>query len=111
MEISFANKRLATLCNSEKKLRGKFGPRMGDIIQQRLVELRDSETLEIVRSLPGARCHELSQNLKGHLAVDLVHPDRLAFKPNHDPLPTRSTGGLDWSRVTKIEIAGIGNYH
>lgn len=110
MKIRFANSKLSKLCNSEKKLRGKYGPRMAPLIQQRLVDLDAVATLEVMRALPG-RCHELKQNLAGLLAVDLVHPQRLAFRPDHDPIPTRKDGGLDWAQVTKIEIVGIGNYH
>jgi len=83
---------------------------MASLIQQRLIDLDAVEMLEMMRSLPG-RCHELKQNLDGLLAVDLVHPDRLAFKPDHDPVPTKKDGGLDWLQVTRIEIVGIGNYH
>jgi proteic killer suppression protein len=64
-----------------------------------------------MRHLVGARCHELTQNLKGLLAVNLVHPDRLAFRVANNPLPQKADGGLDWSKVTRIEIAGIGDYH
>lgn len=111
MEIGFPNARLAKLCNSESKLRGKYGPRMAGLIQQRLVELHDAENLGIVHSLPGARCHELTGDLKDRFAVNLVHPQRMVFKPDHNPLPIRGDGSLDWAMVTKIEIVGIGDYH
>jgi plasmid maintenance system killer protein len=111
MEISFTNKKLAELCNSEKKLRAKHGPRMARLIGQRLLELSDAETLEVMKFLPGARCHELTANLQGLLAVDLVHPDRLAFKPDNEPIPKKPDGGLDWAKVTKVLVVGIGDYH
>jgi plasmid maintenance system killer protein len=110
MDIRFTNAKLGKTCNSDKKLRGEYGPRMSGLIQQRLLDLEAAETLEVMRSLPG-RCHELKQNLKGCLAVDLVHPDRLAFRPDHDPVPKKEDGGLDWKRVTAIEVVGIGDYH
>jgi proteic killer suppression protein len=110
MEIGFAKSKLAKLCNSEKKLRGEYGPRMAGLIQQRLMDLAAAETLEVMRTLPG-RCHQLTENLAGLFAVDLVHPDRLVFRPDHDPVPKLSSGGIDWSRVTRIEIVGIGDYH
>ena len=110
MEISFATSKLAKLCNSEKKLRGDYGPRMATVIQQRLMDLAAAETLESMRSIPG-RCHSLTQNLDGLFAVDLVHPDRLVFVPDHDPVPQLKNGGVDWTKVTMIEVAGIGDYH
>ena len=111
MDVSFPNARMRKLCNSQKELRGKYGPRMADLIARRLVELRAAITLADLRNLPGARCHELKQNLKGHLAVDLVHPNRLVFKPDHDPVPCLAGGGLDWDRVTAVMVIGIGDYH
>jgi proteic killer suppression protein len=45
------------------------------------------------------------------IAVDLVHPDRLVFKPADDPPPRKPDGGLDWTQVRSIEIVGIGDYH
>ena len=111
MDVAFSTAKLAKLCNSEKKLRGEFGPRMAAVIQQRLTELQAAETLEDLRHLPGPRCHELTGNLSGHLAVDLVHPQRLLFTANHDPLPERESGGLDWGAVTAVLIVGITDYH
>jgi proteic killer suppression protein len=110
MEVSFSNSKLQKTCNSANKLRGEYGPRMAELIQQRLADLAEAETLEEMRLLPG-RCHELTQNLKGCLALDLVHPDRLAFRPNQTPIPKKADGGLNWLQVTKIEIVGIGDYH
>ncbi|NQT40144.1 MAG: killer suppression protein [Planctomycetes bacterium] len=110
MEISFATSKLAKLCNSEKKLRGDYGPRMAGVIQQRLMDLDAAETLESMKGVPG-RCHPLTGDLDGLFAVDLVHPDRLVFAPDHDPIPQSSDGGVDRSKVTKIEIVGIGDYH
>ena len=111
MEISFTNKKLAKICSSAKEMKAAHGNRMADKIQQRLAELHAAETLADMRSLPGARCHELKGNLAGSLAVDLVHPDRLVFSPDHDPRPELDDGGLDWHKVSKIVIAGIGAYH
>lgn len=111
MDIYFAKSKLQKICESEKKLKAEYGLRMAVVIQQRLMELSAAQTLEVMRSISGARCHELSENFKGHLAVDLVHPQRLLFKPFHDPVPVKVDGGLDWSQVKAVEIAGIIDYH
>jgi proteic killer suppression protein len=64
-----------------------------------------------MRQLPGARCHELTGDLKGQLAVDLAHPFRLVFSPAHDPQPTKEDGGLNWTEVTAICIDNVVDYH
>ena len=111
MEISFQSKKLAKVCCSAKELQAKHGKRMAEKIQQRLAELQAVETLADMRELPAAHCHELSANFAGMLAVYLIHPDRLVFSPDHDPRPELPDGGLDWQKVTKIVIEGIGDYH
>ena len=60
---------------------------------------------------PPHRCHELKGNRKGQLSVDLADPYRLIFTPNHNPLPIRSEGGLEWGKVTNIEIVEIEDTH
>jgi proteic killer suppression protein len=110
MEIRFTNAKLERLCNSAARLRGEFGSAMARKIQQRLGELAAAPTLAVMRGLPG-HCHELQQNLKGKLAVSVIGADRLVFEPDHDPPPKTDTGGLDWDKVTKIVVTGIGNYH
>jgi proteic killer suppression protein len=110
MDITFATGKLAKTCNSEKKLNGEYGKEQALVIRQRLAELLAAETLAVMRTLPG-HCHELKQNLKGLIAVSLIGKERLVFRPNHDPLPQLAAGGLDWAKVTKITIVGIGDYH
>lgn len=110
MNVTFASKKLQTICNSEAKLRGQFGPAMAKKIQTRLGQLVAAETLAVMKSLPG-RCHELTEDWSGHLALDLVHPQRLIFRPNHDPLPATDDGTLVWKLVTEVTIVEIGDYH
>jgi proteic killer suppression protein len=111
MEISFASGKLQKLCNNEKKMRGELGPKCAAKLQQRLEEFAAAENLEDLRNLPGARCHELSGDLKGCLAVDLLHPLRLAFEPVDEPLAKKPDGGLDWAQTTRIRILDIQDYH
>ena len=109
MEISFEKPAIAKLCNSSAKLRKRYGPRMSELIQQRLFDLMAAESLSVMSALPG-RCHPLTENFKWHFAVDLIHPIRLVFVPDHDPIPTNS-GNIDLEQVTAIKIVGIGDYH
>lgn len=110
MEITFAAAKLQKICNSAAKVNGTYGPRLAKLIRQRLADLEAADTLEVMRTLPG-RCHELVGNFKDCLAVDLVQPDRLVFRVANKPPPANEHGILDWSKVTKIEVVGIGDYH
>lgn len=111
MEIAFASRKIEKLCNSTKEMRGKLGTRNAQVLQQRLAEMKAAANLDDLGKLPGARCHELIGERQGQLAVDLVHPRRLIFQPDHDPMPAKSDGGLDWQKVTCVIINEIVDYH
>ena len=53
----------------------------------------------------------LSGDRKGLFAVDLEHPFRLEFKPNHDPVPLKEDGGVDLDEVTAVTIMAVEDYH
>ena len=111
MEITFKNQKLQKNLTTESDMVRKHGPRRAELIKQRLTELESALTLAIMRCIPRARCHELKGNLKGQLSVDLDHPYRLLFVPNHDPAPKALAGGLDWAAVTRIKILEIADTH
>jgi len=72
--------------------------------QQRMMELKAAACLANITKLPPPRCHQLSGERDGQLSVDLEHPHRLIFIPANDPIPVTKDGGLDWKKVTEIEI-------
>lgn len=111
MEIEFSTRKLQKICNSAREMRRKVGEHMARILQRRLAELHAADTLEDMRRLPGARCHELAGDRQGECSVDLVHPYRLIFVPDHDPVPTKPDGGLDRERVTRIRVTEIVDTH
>jgi len=53
----------------------------------------------------------LSGGRDGQLSVDLEHPYRLLFIPANDPIPLTQDGGLDWTKITEIEIVEITDTH
>lgn len=111
MVIIFKTAKLEKICNDERLINKEFGDRRGKLLMRRLAELSAANTLEDLRGLPQTRCHELRENQKGRLSVDLDHPYRLLFKPAHDPLPIKPDGGLDWRKVTEILIIGVKDTH
>lgn len=111
MNVYFKNKKLQKICNISKKANGELGPINAKKLQQRLMELNAAVNLADLSRLPPTRCHELVGDRIGQLSVDLRHPLRLIFIPANDPVPQKDTGGLDWSRVTEIEIIEIADTH
>jgi proteic killer suppression protein len=77
----------------------------------RLQEFKAADSLEDLRNLPQARCHELKGNYKNIFSVDLDQPYRLLFRADHDPLPVNSQGGINWSEVKAVIILRIENTH
>lgn len=114
MDISFKNKKLAKSLNERAQLEKIHGTKRARKIRIRLTELRAAESLMDFwppKSGP-SRCHELAQGQrKGQLSVDLDHPYRLIFVPDHNPVTRREDGGLDWSQVTAVIILGVEDTH
>ena len=111
MDISFRTSKLTKTFNSEKALKQEYGERMARAIMIRLAVLRNAQALSRVPTTPPDRCHLLTGRRKGQYAVDLVHPQRLIFEPNHDPVPLRDDGGIDTDEVTAITIIDVVDYH
>lgn len=111
MEITFRTQKLKKTFDSEKDLKRAYGDRMARAIMRRLAVLKNAGTLALVPTLSPDRLHLLTGNRHGQYAVDLVHPYRLVFKPNHDPVPLKEDGGIDKERVTKITIREVVDYH
>ncbi len=81
------------------------------LLRSRLEDLIAAPTLEYMRNISQARCHELKGNRAGQLAVDLKQPKRLIFEVLDDPIPMLPSGGLDWASVGSIRILEITDYH
>lgn len=111
MDIIFKTKKFAKEANDYKLLQLRYGPQRAKLIRRRLDELRAATALDEIRSLPQARCHELTGDRAGQLSVDLDHPYRLLFRPCNDPVPQKPDGGLDWTKVTQIEILSVEDTH
>ena len=111
MDIAFSTRKLARTFNSGSALAKEYGDRMARTIQIRLAVLRNARTLALVPTSPPDRRHLLTGRRSGQYAVDLVHPFRLVFEPNHDPVPRTEDGGIDISQVTAITITEVVDYH
>ncbi len=111
MVIYFKTKRLQKICSNKNESIKKLGSKMARKLQQRLMELKAASCLADISKVPPPRCHQLSSDRSGQLSVDLEHPYRLLFIPANDPIPIKKDGGLDWAKVTEIEIVEIVDTH
>ena len=111
MDIAFRTRKLETTFNSTKALHRAYGSRRAKVIMMRLAILKAAKTLEQVPATPPDRRHQLRGDRDEQYAVDLVHPYRLIFEPNHDPLPRKNDGGIDTQQVSAITIMEVIDYH
>ncbi len=77
----------------------------------RMAVLRNARTLSMVPVTKPDRRHKLEEGRAGQYAVDLVHPHRLVFKSNPDPMPRKKAGGIDTDQVTAITVIEVIDYH
>jgi len=110
VDISFENKRLQKECTEKARGVKKYGPVCARKLRARLSDLEAAESLKQMYSLPG-RLHPLTENLKGVYSLDLEHPLRLLFEPDHDPPLLLEDGGIDEQAVTAIRIVAIADTH
>ena len=111
MKLFYKNRKLGKSVNSLTDIAKNYGTHAKKV-NQRIKALNAAPTLDTMRKIPAANCHELVGELKGKLAVDISGNHRIIFEPNYNPLPERNDGGLDWTRVLEIIIIDIGeDYH
>ncbi len=111
MIISFKKKQDRKTFSSEKALIKAFGQEQARKITQRLAEIQAADNLDVLRTLPQARAHELSGNRKGQISLDVKHPYRFIILPDHEDCPRKEDGGLNWKKITKVKILGIEDTH
>lgn len=80
MEISYRSRKIEKICTNAAAAEKAYGRKMAEKIQQRIDEIRASDTVEMLVQFHIGRCHPLLLNRKGEYAMDLVQPYRLVFE-------------------------------
>ena len=111
MDVAFRTRKLERTFNSAAALQKAYGARMAKVIMTRLAVLRAAPNLAAVPTTRPDRAHPLKGDREGQFAVDLVHPQRLVFEPNHEPTPRSEDEGIDVEQVTAIMIVEVTDYH
>lgn len=110
MEISFANRKVQTLCESEKELRKAYGSDGAKKAMRRLGDLRAATTLEDMRNLPG-RIHELTSERAGQIAIELAGGWRLVLVPTNGWPSEKQDGAHVWTSIDAVTVVEITDYH
>ena len=84
---------------------------MAKKVNQRMMELKSSPNLEVMKTIPAANCHALKGDRQGEFAVDISGNFRLIFEPDHNPVPLKDDKSIDCIQVTDIQILGTEDYH
>ncbi len=108
MELAFAKKSLRQICESEAKAKRDLGIKMAELLKRRLADLRAATS---VKDLVAGRPRELEGARRRHIAVDLCVGSRMVFCANHNTIPMLGSGGVDWSRVSRVKILRIESDH
>jgi proteic killer suppression protein len=110
LDIYFNDRRIEKLCTDYREAVRTLGQNGAKKLRQRLDDLARAATLEQMRILPGG-CEELKGDRAGQFSVRLAGGDRLIFEPDHDPVPIKADGGMDWQQITAILLLEIDDYH
>ena len=110
MDIHFDNKQIANLCTNHQTATKKLGPQGARRLRQRLENLTQADTLAQMQLLPG-KCEALKGDRLGQFSLRLLGGNRLIFQPDHDPIPRKPDGGIEWQQVTAVLILAVEDYH
>jgi proteic killer suppression protein len=110
LDILFASKKLEKLCHDDNLASRTLGASSARKLHARLDDVIAAANLDYMRKLPG-HFHALSKERAGQFAIEVHGGCRLVLEPADEPLPKRSDGTLNLSKVTTINVVYVGDYH
>ncbi|WP_423129819.1 type II toxin-antitoxin system RelE/ParE family toxin [Gaoshiqia sp. Z1-71] len=110
MKIAYKTSKLEKQLTVAKEMQKAFGT-MAKKVNQRIKEITASANIEVLKTIPAARCHELKGDKKGQFAVDISGNYRIIFEPDQNPIPVRDDNSIDCIKITDIKILGTEDYH
>ncbi len=108
MEVAFRTRKIKRLCECRAQAQRVLGEASAKKLWARLSDL---EAAASVAELFAGRPHPLVGDRLGQFALDLSGGRRLAFSPDHEPVPVGADGAVQRDQVTRVCIEFIGDYH
>ena len=108
MVISYAGKKIKKLCEDDRYAKQRLGSACAKGLQKRIDDLQAASHIgELVAGKP----HPLAGNPKCSFALWISKSKRLVFEPMDRVIPELEDGSIDRSKITKVKIVFIGDYH
>ena len=104
VNLAFDTFALRSLCESQLKADRELGTKVAARLRDRLADIRAADT---VADLAAGRPREIEGGRPRCFSLELADGYHLVFCANHNRIPVNETGGVDWSRVTRIKILQI----
>jgi len=111
MDVNFMTKKLEKIIINKQKAIKTWGPQAGLKVMQRLKELEAAPNLYFIKKMKSLNFHLLKGNRRGTYAINVSGGLRIVLKPDHDPIPTLQDGSINLSKVTRVTILEVIDYH
>lgn len=109
MQITYYNRKLRKLCGDNREAVRSLGQNSAKKLQSRLSDIEAA--LNVQDLPPVGNPHPLVGDRQGQFSIGLAAGKRLVFIPNHNLVPKKDDGGINWALVTSVTIVFIGDYH
>lgn len=104
MEISFKDKKLRDICESDKKAQKVLGKEITRLFQARISDIRAADNMmDLLAGSP----RYVGEGLDEQLIVNLEQGWYLRMAPNHPVLPLVSELKIDWNNVKRVKILEV----
>ena len=109
MQINYYDRKLHKLCENNREAVRRLGPDSAKKLQSRLSDIGAAACVQDLP--PVGNPHPLVRDRQGQFSIGLAGGKRLVFVPNHNPVPKKDDGSINWTLVTSVTIVFIGDYH
>ncbi len=110
MEIFYGNNKIKKQLSNATEIKKAFGNN-AKTVALRLAQIEAAVTLKVLMTVPGAKCHSLTGDMKGEWALSVSGNYRLIFQITHEPVPMNEDGSVNSGLVTQITLLRIQDYH
>lgn len=105
MYLAFGNKQLREICEFEERALDELGTEVSESLKGRLADLMAARSPnDLVAGSP----RSIGGGKNASMVLDLGQGYQISFVANHPQNPVDQSGAIDWSRVSRIRIVGIG---